>query len=57
VTIAIIVKKTPQNSFWSDVFTVKVTIQLASLILAVKNNVCYWMNNKPRITSDVSKLQ
>jgi hypothetical protein len=31
---------------------VKVTIQLTNLILAVKHNLCYWMSNKPRITSD-----
>jgi hypothetical protein len=36
---------------------VKVTIQLASLILAVKRNLCYLMSKKPRITSDFSKLQ
>jgi hypothetical protein len=26
------------------------------MILAVNHNPCYWMNNKPRITSDFSKL-
>jgi hypothetical protein len=36
---------------------VKVTIQLASLIIAVKHNLCYWMSNKPLISSDFSKLQ
>jgi hypothetical protein len=31
---------------------VKVTIQLASLILAVRHNLCYSMSNKPRTASD-----
>jgi hypothetical protein len=36
---------------------VKVTIQLASLILPVQHNLCYWISNKPGKTSDFSKLQ
>jgi hypothetical protein len=35
---------------------VKVTIQLASLILAVKHNLCYWMSNKPRIRVEQFKI-
>jgi hypothetical protein len=57
VTSVFIAKKTTQNKFSSGVFIVKVTIQLVSLILAVKHNLCYWMSNKPCITSDFSKLQ
>jgi hypothetical protein len=57
VTSVFIVKKTTQNEFSSSVFIVKVTGQPVSLILAVKHNVCYWMSNKPRITSDFSKLR
>jgi hypothetical protein len=36
---------------------VKFTIQLASLILAVKHNLCYWISSKPRKTSEFFKLQ
>jgi hypothetical protein len=36
---------------------VRVTIQVAGQILAVKCTLCYWMSNKLRITSDFSKLQ
>jgi hypothetical protein len=50
-------EKTTEIQFSSAVFMVKVTIQLASLILAVKHNLCYWMSNKPRKISHVSKLQ
>jgi hypothetical protein len=32
----------------------KVTVQLESLILAVKYNIWYWMSNKLCITSDFS---
>jgi hypothetical protein len=34
---------------------VKFTVQLASLILAVKHSLCYWISNKPSRT--FSKLQ
>jgi hypothetical protein len=35
----------------------KITIQLASLILVVEHNLCYWMSNKLCTTSNFSKLQ
>jgi hypothetical protein len=52
VTSVFIVKKTTKKKFSSGVFIVKVPIQLESLTLAAKNNLCYWMSNKSRIKSD-----
>jgi hypothetical protein len=57
VTSVFIVKRTTENLFDGGVFIVKVTIQLTSLILAVNRNLCYWISNKPHITSDFSILQ
>jgi hypothetical protein len=35
----------------------KFTDQLASLILALKHILCYWLHHKPHKTSDFTKLQ
>jgi hypothetical protein len=56
MTRVFIVKRQVKTNL-AVVFIVKVTVQLASLILAVIHNLCHWMRRKPRITFYFSKLQ
>jgi hypothetical protein len=51
--IVFIVKGATQNQFISAVFVVKVTLRMEyQTNWTVKDNLCYWISNKPPTTTD-----